>query len=71
MANPLDNSDPLLTETQAAAFIEIRPGTLSVWRSTKRYPLAFVKVGRAVRYRQSDLRAFLESRRVTCDHVAS
>jgi hypothetical protein len=71
MANPLDNSDPLLTESQAAKALDLRPGTLSVWRSTKRYPLAFVKVGRAVRYRQSDLRAFLESRRVTCDRIAS
>ena len=71
MANPFDNSDPLLTETQAAEALDVRPGTLSVWRSTKRYPLPFLKVGRKVRYRKSDVRALLESRLVTCNRIAN
>jgi excisionase family DNA binding protein len=54
--------DPLRNETQAAGYLGVKPTTLQVWRSTKRYPLPFVKVGRLVRYRQSDLDAFLRAR---------
>lgn len=56
--------DPLLSESQAAELLGLRPGTLQVWRSTRRYPLRYVKVGRYVRYRQSDIDAFLASRTV-------
>ena len=54
--------DPLLTEQQAAAELGVKPTTLQVWRSTRRYPLPYVKVGRLVRYRMSALQRFLESR---------
>jgi hypothetical protein len=56
----------LLTDVEAASFLGIEPKTLAVWRSTKRYPLSYVKVGRLVRYYRSDLIAFLDSRRVHC-----
>lgn len=52
----------LLDEEEAAEFLDVAPGTLSVWRSTGRYALPFVKVGRRVKYRRSDLLAWLESR---------
>jgi hypothetical protein len=52
----------LLDEIDAAAALDASPGTLSVWRSTGRYNLPFVKVGRKVRYRAGDLRAFLAER---------
>jgi excisionase family DNA binding protein len=52
----------LLDEQAAAAFLDVSPGTLSVWRSTGRYALPFVKVGRKVRYRRADLAEWLESR---------
>jgi len=52
----------LLNEEQAAEYLTVSPGTLSVWRSTGRYSLPFVKVGRRVRYRLSDLDAWLEAR---------
>jgi hypothetical protein len=52
--------DPLRNEVESAQFLGIKPTTLQVWRSTKRYPLAFVKVGRLVRYRQSALDAFVQ-----------
>lgn len=58
----VSNPDPLRDEVQAAAFLDVKPTTLQVWRCTRRYPLPFVKVGRLVRYRQSDLDAFLRSR---------
>lgn len=52
----------LLDENQAAELLTVTPGTLSVWRSTGRYNLPFVKVGRKVRYRRSDLVAWLDTR---------
>lgn len=55
----------LLDEKQAASVLNVKPGTLSVWRSTGRYSIPFVKVGRSVRYRLSDLNAWLESRTQT------
>ncbi|QKS29539.1 MAG: helix-turn-helix domain-containing protein [Candidatus Accumulibacter similis] len=58
------NTDPLLDEAAAAAYLSVAKGTLGVWRCTNRYPLPFVKVGRAVRYRQSALDNFLASREV-------
>ena len=58
-------SDPLFTEQQAADYLQTAPATLSIWRSTKRYNLPYIKVGRLVRYRKSALDAFLSSRTVT------
>jgi excisionase family DNA binding protein len=54
----------LLDEAAAAAILGVTPGTLSVWRCTRRYDLPYVKVGRRVRYRASDLEAWLQSRTV-------
>lgn len=52
----------LLDEKQAAEVLTVTPGTLSVWRSTGRYQIPFVKVGRRVRYRRADLEAWLAAR---------
>lgn len=52
----------VLTPEQAAAYIGIQPSTLAVWRSTGRYKIIFLKIGSRIRYRQSDLDAWLESR---------
>lgn len=50
MQVPPLHPDPLLTEQQAAEVLGVKPGTLQVWRCTRRYGLPFVKVGRLVRY---------------------
>jgi len=63
-SNSINRNSDLLTEVEAANFLGLEPKTLAVWRSTKRYPLSYVKVGRLVRYCRSDLLAFLDSRRV-------
>jgi hypothetical protein len=55
----------LLNEAQAAEFLGLSPGTLSVWRCLGRYSLPYVKVGRLVRYRLVDLEAWLRSREAT------
>jgi len=57
-------TDPLLTETQAAEILGVKPTTLQVWRSTRRYQLPYIKAGRLVRYRQSAVEAFISSRTV-------
>ena len=58
----IDAGRDLLDEKAAAQFLDNSPGTLSVWRSTGRYNLPFIKIGRNVRYRRSDLIAWLEKR---------
>ena len=58
----MDDQTELLSADQAAATIDVTSGTLSVWRSTGRYGIPFIKIGRKVRYRKSDLIAWLESR---------
>jgi excisionase family DNA binding protein len=57
--------NPLLDEAKTAEVLGVTKGTLQVWRSTKRYPLPYVKVGRSVRYRMSDIEAFLQQRTVS------
>ncbi len=52
----------LVDEKAAAEHLDVAVGTLSVWRSTGRYNLPFLKIGRNVRYRRSDLDAWLASR---------
>lgn len=59
---PNQPKDEILGNTAAADYIGVTPRTLEVWRCTKRYQIPFIKVGRLVKYRQSALDAFLESR---------
>ncbi|MDP8212642.1 MAG: helix-turn-helix domain-containing protein [Candidatus Zapsychrus exili] len=52
----------LLTRKEAATFLGVTKGTLAVWACTHRYDLPYIKVGRLVRYRYSDILQFLEKR---------
>ena len=54
----------LVDEKRAAELLGITPGTLSVWRCTRRYKLPYVKIGHAVRYRPEDLADFIATRTV-------
>lgn len=58
------SSPALLTREQAAEYLGVQVQTLAVWATTGRYALPFIRVGRLVKYRRSDLDAFLESRTV-------
>lgn len=49
----------LYTQEQAAEFLSVSPQTLANWRATGRYALPYIKVGRLVKYRKTDLVAFL------------
>jgi excisionase family DNA binding protein len=57
--------EKLLTTEEAAALLTVAPGSLEVWRSTGRYQIPFLKVGYKVRYRMSDLLAWLETRQAS------
>jgi len=61
MLNAAPDDDPLLPEAQTAALLGVKPGTLAVWRSTKRYGLPYVKIGAKVRYRRSAVLKFIEA----------
>lgn len=52
----------LLDPQKTAEILGIAEGTLTVWRSTGRYDLPFVKVGNRVMYRPEDVQAFIENR---------
>ena len=56
--------DQLLDAAQASEFLGAKVSTLAVWRCTGRYDLPYVKVGRSVRYRVSDLVGFVEKRTI-------
>lgn len=49
----------LIDETEAAKLLGLERQTLTNWRCTHRVCLPFVKVGRTVRYRKSDLLEFV------------
>ncbi len=56
---PLD-AEPLTDTNGAAQYLKIPAKTLQKWRSTGYANIPYVKIGRKVRYRPSDLRAFIE-----------
>lgn len=56
----------LLKEAEAAEFIDLKPQTLASWRCKGVNDLPFLKIGRAVRYRRTDLEAWMEQRTATC-----
>ncbi|GIZ54062.1 helix-turn-helix domain-containing protein [Noviherbaspirillum aridicola] len=54
----------LVPPGEAAEILETTIQTLANWRNTGRYALPYVKIGRLVRYRMSDLEAFIEARTI-------
>lgn len=51
----------LMTTEQAASYLTLKPATLQVWRSTNRRTIPYVKIGGQVRYRRTDLDAFIDA----------
>jgi excisionase family DNA binding protein len=58
--------DELLTDHEAAQLLKCSRAALVRFRQERRGP-PFVKVGKLVRYSQSDLKTWLDSERVTTD----
>jgi excisionase family DNA binding protein len=54
-------SKDLLTPDEVADLLDVSPQTLASWRTTGRYELPFLKLGRLVRYRASDVVEFVDS----------
>ena len=49
----------LLSRREAALYLGISEQTLAIWKCTGRYQLPFVKIGRLIKYKVSDLDAFI------------
>ena len=58
----ISDNTKLLDTTQTAEYLGITQDTLAVWRCQRLYNLPYIKVGRLVKYRLSDLNNFLNSR---------
>jgi len=56
----IKQSSDRLTPDEAADLIGVKPGTLAVWRATKRYSLPYLKIGTRVYYARRDVEAFLD-----------
>ena len=57
----------LLTNAATAEFLGLKPNTLEIWRIQGRGP-AFRKIGRAVRYVETDVLAWLDAQ--TCNSTS-
>lgn len=53
-----------LTTKQAAEFLQVKETTLEQWRWNGKGP-RFIKLGRCVRYRRTDIETFVEGRTYT------
>lgn len=66
MITPPQPDDILLEPPTVAALLggdkPLSVDTLAVWRSTKRYNLKYVKIGRWVRYWRSEVMRFIRER---------
>lgn len=53
----------MLNDRQAAGFLNVGLQTMRNWRTQRRGP-DYHRLGRSIRYSESDLRKFLESRKI-------
>jgi excisionase family DNA binding protein len=52
----------LLSRKEAAVYLGVSEQTLAIWKTTGRYSLPVVKIGRLAKYRKADLDAFILGR---------
>lgn len=55
-------TEKLFNTKETSQYLGVTRETLAVWRTTRRYELPYIKVGRLVKYRQADLNKWLEQR---------
>ena len=60
-----------LTPDDVADMLDVSPQTLASWRTTGRYDLPFLRIGRLVRYRRSDIEEFLDGFEAEAEELAS
>lgn len=58
------NAIKLINNAETAQLLGLRPNTLEIWRTTGRGP-AFRKVGRAIRYVEGEVLAWLDAQKHT------
>ncbi|MDE1952586.1 MAG: helix-turn-helix domain-containing protein [Betaproteobacteria bacterium] len=63
-APQIDVGDSLLTRQQTAQMLKMAPQTLASWASSGRGGLPFIKFGRLVRYKKSDVQRYIETHRI-------
>lgn len=63
MERPVKSKPVFLSEKQVAEAYGLNVNTLRCWRSVKRGPKYYL-IGRKVRYRATDIEAFMESKPV-------
>lgn len=51
----------LMTQGQAANYLNTSVGVLNTWRSTGKQKIPFVRWGRCIRYKREDLDRWIES----------
>jgi predicted DNA-binding transcriptional regulator AlpA len=57
----------LMTRNEAATVLGLRANTLAKWACTKTCGPCYLKLGGSVRYRESDLQAWIDKQTVTPD----
>jgi excisionase family DNA binding protein len=62
MPDTLANPNELLNREQTAELIGVAASTLDQWRCYRRHGLPFIRVGRLIRYKRSQIEAWLKSR---------
>ena len=53
------DDDKLLSNEEAADYLGIKTNTLTIWRTTKRFEIPYIQIGRKIKYKKSDLDKFL------------
>lgn len=69
--NTFNFKSDLIDRKQAVEYLGVTPSTLAIWACTKRYNLPFVKIGSLVKYRRSDLEAFIDERSIKINKFQS
>jgi len=59
------NQDVLTDTAGASQLLSIPEGTLVKWRSTGENNIPFIRIGRGIKYRTTDLKAYVENHTVT------
>lgn len=62
-SNIKEKSFAYITNEEAAELLGILPGTLTLWRATKKGP-TFYKIGKVIKYKVSDIEEFISSKKV-------
>lgn len=65
MTTNSNSSETFLNTEETAEYLKTSVSTLAIWRTTGRYNIPYMKIGRKVFYRKSELEAWLASRTMT------